>query len=454
MADDNFKPYNPYAGADEKPAEVTPADIPKGAYNPYAGADETPERAADKPAAVTGVAEGGFNPYAGMDNTPVQKVPEPEEANPAPVVGTVPSAPKTGSDEPEIHVAAKRGAKKFNSDEVAMFCDQIAMLLNGGISLYEGTYMLYSEMEDAKTKEILRQIDEQVQSNVPLHKALQSTGAFPEYMVHMVYVGEKTGRLEDVMKSLSAYYERESRVKAGIRSAVAYPMILFAVMACIMVVLAWKILPMFERMFDELNSAVAASTENVLSIGLTAGRVVAIVVCVLFAVAIAIVLWSRTKSGAKVLNRFVNSFGPTRKLMLLMATGKFISSMSLMMASGMDVREGLERERDCCGNEIVKHRIDKCLNLYNDGKHLDEAIRESGLIVGMESRLITVAAKTGETDVVFTKLSEQYNDKTSEALGKLTTVIETTLVVVLSLTVGAVLLAVMLPLVSMISSIG
>ena len=72
----------------------------------------------------------------------------------------------------------------------------------------------------------------------------------------------------------------------------------------------------------------------------------------------------------------------------------------------------------------------------------------------MEARLISVASKTGETDVIFTKLSEQYNDKTSQALGRLTTVIETTLVVVLSLMVGAVLLAVMLPLVSMISSVG
>ncbi|MBR5968485.1 MAG: type II secretion system F family protein, partial [Lachnospiraceae bacterium] len=165
-------------------------------------------------------------------------------------------------------------------------------------------------------------------------------------------------------------------------------------------------------------------------------------------------IWSRTKSGAKVLSRAANGFGPIRNIMILMATGKFISSIALMMASGMDIREGLEREIENCDNEIVKHRIEKCLDLYTHSTPFDEAIRQSGLIVGMEARLISVAAKTGGTDEIFTKLSEQYNDKTSAALGRLTTVIETTLVVVLSLMVGAVLLAVMLPLVSMISSVG
>lgn len=344
--------------------------------------------------------------------------------------------------------------KIFNSDEVAMFCDQIAMLLNGGISLYEGTYMLYSEMEDEKTKAVLKQIDDQVRENTPLYSALESTGAFPEYMVHMVHVGEKTGRLEQVMRSLADYYERDSRVKAGIKSAVAYPLILFGVMTAIMVVLAWKILPLFERMFEELSSDVSSATQNVLSKGLQSGRIVAIIVFVLFAVTIILLLIGNTKKGKAFLLKVAEAFGSLKRIMVMIATGKFISSMSLMLASGMEVHDALEREASAAENDTVRARIEECLKLYDEGLPLDEAIRRSGLIVGMESRLVSVAAKTGETDTVFEKLSEQYNEKTGEALTKMTTVVETVLVVILSLLVGAVLLAVMIPLVSMISSIG
>ncbi len=431
----NFN-YDPNLGSDEGGYNPDLGND-QGGYNPDLGNDDNgynPNPGND---------EGGYNPNLGSEQ-PAQQ----------PAFGVDVKRDEAGKDESAESKKDVKLKKKFNSDEIAMFCDQIAMLLNGGISLYEGTYMLYSEMEDAKTKAVLKEIDDRVQQNVPLYKALDATGAFPRYMIHMVQVGEKTGRLETVMKSLAEYYERDSRVKAGIRSAIAYPMILFAVMACIMVILVWKILPMFEEMFDELSTDVASATENVLSAGLAAGRVIAIFVCSLFAVFLILALWSRTNTGAQVLKRAANGFAPVRKIMVLMATGKFVSSMALMMASGMDVREGLEKEIVNCENEIVKARIAKCLSLYTGGEHIDEAIRKSGLIVGMEARLISVAAKTGETDTVFTKLSEQYNDKTSEALGKLTTVIETTLVVALSLMVGAVLLAVMMPLVSMISSIG
>ncbi len=446
MGDDNYV-YNPNLGNENKSSEYKPElGADDTGFNPNLG-NESADKSGYDPGAVSTSTDGtGFDPNAG--------------AAPAPVKETVAAAEKTVEEVKEKAAeaagdgASKKTRKKFNSDEIAMFCDQIAMLLNGGISVYEGTYMLYSEMEDSKTKEILRQIDEQVKENIPLYKALDSTGAFPEYMIHMVQVGEKTGRLEEVMKSLAEYYEREGRVKAGLRSAIAYPMILFAVMACIMVVLVWKILPMFERMFNELSSDVATSTENVLTAGLAAGRIIAVIICALFAVVLLVVLWSRTKTGSKVLAKAANGFGPIRKIMILMATGKFVSSLALMMASGTDIREGLERELENCDNEIVRKRIKNCLELYTDGAPFDEAIRKSGLIVGMEARLISVASKTGETDVIFTKLSEQYNDKTSQALGRLTTVIETTLVVVLSLMVGAVLLAVMLPLVSMISSVG
>lgn len=349
---------------------------------------------------------------------------------------------------------SKGNKKVFNADEVAMFCDQMAMLLNGGVPLYEGTFMLYSEMEDGRTREVLQIIDDRVKDNIPLYKALEETEAFPDYMVHMVNVGEQTGELEKVLRSLAVYYERESRVKAGIKSAVAYPVILFTVMAGIMVILSWKILPLFERMFEELSSDVSVATKNAMSVGLTAGHVIAVAAIAVLVIVVLLILWSRTKTGREKLRKAVTKFGPTKKLSQLMAVGKFISAISLVLSSGMNVQEGLEQEEKNCTDEQIRRKIKKCIDLYNDNEPIDEAVRKSGIIVGMESRLISVAAKTGEADVIFAKLSDQYNEKISAALSKLTTVIETALVIVLSVLVGAVLLAVMLPLVSMISSIG
>ena len=345
-------------------------------------------------------------------------------------------------------------ATKFSSEETSVFCEQIAMLLNSGIPLYEGIYMLYSEMEDVNTKKILEQVDSSIKANESLTKSLKNTKAFPDYMIHMVQVGETTGKLEEVMHSLAQYYERESNIKASIKSAIAYPAMLFAMMSVIIFVLVFKILPMFEEMFIELNEEVASTTKDMMQVGMTAGKVVAILTCGVLLLMLLALFWYQTKSGEKTIKRFLTNFRLTRKLSESTATGKFISSMTLMISSGIETQKAMEMAYGASDHKGVKEKIKQCKTLLEQSLPLDEAIHESKLLVGMESRLVTVAAKTGSQDTVFAKLSEQYNTRITAMLSKLSSTIETMLVVTLAVLVGGVLIAVMLPLVSMISSIG
>ncbi len=347
-----------------------------------------------------------------------------------------------------------KGGKKLSADEIAVFCDQLAMLLNGGIPIYEGTYILYSEMDDKATKEVLKKVDEALKENLPLHEACKKADAFPDYMIYMIRVGETTGKLEEVLHSLCAYYERESMVAASIKSAVAYPVVLFSMMAVILLVLVWKILPLFENMFRELSTDIASATEGMMSFGMQAGKVIAIVTCTVLIIVLLIILWYQTKSGERFMKKFLVHFRLTKKLTVKIAIGKFLSSMSLMISSGMNITDALELAQESTDNNDIKERIIKCRDLYEAHKPLDEALRETKLVFGMEGRMLSVATKSGSTDVIFSKLSDQYNQSTTASLNKISSMIETIMVVVLSLLVGAVLLSVMLPLVSMISSIG
>lgn len=348
---------------------------------------------------------------------------------------------------------AKRN-RRFSSEEIANFCDQTAMLLNSGVPIHEGIHILYTEIEDKKTKSVLAVIDEEVNSGQSLYRALEKADIFPEYMLHMVKVGETTGKLEEVMKALSAYYERDSRTKAGIKSAITYPLILFTMMAAILVVLVWKILPLFEDMLAQLNAEVADSTRNVMNAGLFAGKMIAISTCVILAITVILLVWYRTAPGENFIRKIAAGLGLTRKTYELLATGKFIASMSLVINSGVDIKEALILEIDSCSNPNVRKRLEKCLELYNKGESYDSALKTSEILTGVESRLINVAFKTGNADVAFEKLSTQYNERINKSLSRTSGIIETTLVVTLSVMIGAVLIAVMLPMVSMISSIG
>lgn len=348
----------------------------------------------------------------------------------------------------------KEKKKKFTAEETAAFCDQIAMLLNGGIPLYEGAYILAEEVEDKKTKQVLNQVEELVRENRPLYEALETAGAFPDYMVHMVRVGETTGKLEEVLRSLASYYEREANVRAGIKSAVAFPAALFGMMAVIMLIMVFKIIPMFEEMFLELNAEVADSSRNMMNAGVTAGKVLAGITCILFVFILLLLLWYQTAPGERILKNAVSALGPSRKLAEMIAEGQFISSVALMLASGMDQGEALEMAAGGCRNARIRERILKCAELAEQGESFDEALNHSRLITGRDNRMIGVAMRTGASDEIFKKLGKQYDDRISTSLNSLSGKIETGLVVVLALMVGTILVSIMLPLVSMISAIG
>ncbi len=351
-------------------------------------------------------------------------------------------------------VMGKIKSKMLSAAEVAAFCEQIALILNGGIPIYEGTYILYKEMESPQLKEILKEVDALVKENIPLYEALQKTKVFPDYMVHMVKIGETTGKLEEVMESLARYYDREHTIKASIRNVVFYPIMLFAMMGVIILVLVAKILPMFQNVFDELDTDVAASSGNMMSASMWMGKIIAVVVFAFFILILALVVWYHTKAGSRILTNLGNRLPFTRRVMYRLGIGKFVSAMSLMITSGLDSNESLNLVEELVNHPVVKKRITGCKEQVAKNVALEEALKENELISGMNGRMVSVGAKTGVLDVVFQKLSSRYDTEIDQSLSSISTVVETVLVVSLSIIVGMVLVSVMLPLVSIISAIG
>lgn len=344
--------------------------------------------------------------------------------------------------------------KKLSTDELSAICEQTAILLSSGITIYDGAYIMYTESSDGAVKDVLKQLSDLVGQNMPFWAALGETKAFPEYMVHMVRTGETTGRLEDVLHLLGDHYAREYRLKNELRGAIMYPLILFAALTGIMGVLAWKILPMFERMFNDLSSDVSEGTLASMSAGLISGRVFALVLLAIVVAAVILGVLYKIPSTSHIAHRVFMLAKPVRSISELMATERAVSALSLMMASGVDPGLGLVREAEECEDPNVKKKLEKCLELYNSSCSLDEAIEQSELVCGMESRLLSVASKTGETDMMLEKLADSYNEKVTGALSKASTIVETTLVVSLSAIVAGILISVMVPLVNLISSIG
>ena len=344
--------------------------------------------------------------------------------------------------------------KKFNAEELAGFCGQIALLLKSGIYLSDGMYMLLEEVEDAYTKDVLSQVEQSLKENETFAKALKETGAFPSYLIKMVNIGEKSGKLESVMLSMASYYERESSIQESIRNVVSYPFMMFSMIAVILAALVGKILPMFQNVFVNLSVDVASSSGKVMQIGMWTGKIVAIICFVILIAMIGLIAWYQTEKGKETLKKFGCNFFVTKKVMNLLATGRFVSSMSVMVSSGMETIEAMELAQDVVEHQKVQDKIVNCTEKLKENKPFAETLREEKLLTGMQGRMLAVAVKSGMMEEALSDISNDYDERISNQLTQFCGRVETSLVLGLSIIVGGILISIMFPLVSIITSIG
>ena len=144
--------------------------------------------------------------------------------------------------------------KLLSNEEIASFCNQAAMLFQAGIPPVEGMAILQSDAQSPEGKAIFDQILTVCRQGESFHKALEATGVFPDYCLHMIALGEESGNLDVCMNSLADYYEKEDAIANSIRDAVTYPFIMIAMMAAVIVVLVSRVMPIFEQVYVELGS--------------------------------------------------------------------------------------------------------------------------------------------------------------------------------------------------------
>ena len=346
----------------------------------------------------------------------------------------------------------KKGIRKFTADETALFCSQLSMLINAGISLYEGIGMLYDEMEDPEAKEILKSIDEKVQFGGSLSDAIKESGAFPVYMTKMVEVGEQTGKLEEILKALASYYERENAVNSAIKSVIMYPVMLLFMMAVILLILIVKILPMFNAVFLELDNK-TQGTSAMMNASLSASHIAGAVVFTLVVALLVALLVYRFKKGADAFGAVINKLPMTASLAGKIGRGRFLSALSVMISSGMETGDAIERAAELPDDKKTVVMAEDAKKRTNNGEGIDEALGKSGILSGMESKMLTVGLKSGVVEDVLVNLSNRRDEEINNEMNGFSAKLETGLVIILSVLVGVILITAMLPLISVIASI-
>ena len=344
--------------------------------------------------------------------------------------------------------------KKLNNNEIASFCHQTALLFQAGFTPVDSISILQNDIKSASGKALLNEILDICRKGEPFHEALAATNVFPEYVLHTLALAEEAGNLDSCMLDLAAYYEKEESISESIKNAVTYPFIMIMMMVAVIFVLISRVMPIFNQVFIELGSEMTGFAASLLSLGENLNRYSIVLVAIIGILFLLYFLITRTAWGKRTAKSFFTVFPLTKGFYESIACERFANGMALTLHSGMDTFTGLDMVSDLVGNKVMQKKIEACKQAIKDGSTLAEALTGAGIFNHMYSQMVTVGFRSGNIDTVLAKIAEHYEKATDKKIQNIISILEPTLVIILSVIVGLILLSVILPLMGIMASIG
>lgn len=333
--------------------------------------------------------------------------------------------------------------------ETAGFCEQLAMILKAGIYLGEGLEMMSQDNTRSEEKQMLMQIHQDLEQNGALAPALEKTGVFPEYMVHMVRLGEETGRLDEVMETLAGHYTREAEIRESVRTAIAFPALMLAMVIVIVVVLLTQVMPIFQQVFAQLGAELTGVSRVLMDLGqgLRSGAVAAGAVVIVLVGAVAFL----TTGGRKFAKEIFARAPGVHKLWDSISLCRFAGGMALALRSGLNPEYALELVYQLNEDGRFRQRLDRVRQAMEQGQDMTEALVNEGILSGIYGRMAAIGRKTGTLDETMLRIAENAQETVDKTIARSLGWIEPALVVILSVLVGGILLSVMFPLLGILS---
>lgn len=345
--------------------------------------------------------------------------------------------------------------KELSNTYNSSFCMELSMLLQAGITPYESAFILYESEPDKDGKNILRGLVDNLEKGMLLSAALRESGYFPQYLVKMTEVGEKTGHLAETLKSLSGYYDRKERLSIAVKNAVIYPALLFIVMLVVVLLLIIRVLPIFNEVFNRLGIQMSPIAVWFMRFGgwlLNTSGIIAAIFGAFVIIAFAVRAVPSARSCAlKKVNEIFGDYGVFRKV----SSARFVFVMQLAVTSGIDPENATELAAAVSGGtKAVDKRHEKCVNLISAGSPFSEAMLQSGILSVRNSRILSVGERSGSTDTALAEIAERCEREAQKEMDRLVGIIEPALVIAASVMVGIILLSVMLPLMNIMAFLG
>lgn len=337
-------------------------------------------------------------------------------------------------------------SKGVGLKDLAVVSRQLATMLSAGLSLLRTLTILRDQAQNKKLALVLRQVTGDVESGTSFSTALaKHAKVFPPLMVNMVRAGETGGFLDSALASIATNFEKEAKLRAAIKSAMAYPVMVLLMSLVAVVAMLLFIVPVFQHMFEGLGGQLPLPTQALVVLS----QSMAWLFPLLLALGVASAVWWRGNKDKESVRKVVDPaklklpvFGA---LMAKIAIARFTRNFADMIGAGVPILRALSVVGTTSGNWVLENAAAQIGETVRQGRPIAEQLAKETVFPPMVAQMISVGEDSGALETMLVKVSEFYDSEIEATTAALTSLIEPLLIAFLGVVVGGMIVALYMP---------
>ena len=354
----------------------------------------------------------------------------------------------------EVRAAAKGAGGKIAMRDVVIFTRQFSTMVNAGLPLVQALDILARQSENPALAAAVRAVVSDVeQGNTVADAMRKQPKAFNDLYTNMVAAGEMGGILDVILTRLAVFMEKNDALVRKVKGAMIYPTVILCVAALCVVVLLWRVIPVFSAMFASVGMELPLPTQIVIGLSTFLNQYWWMLLLGGAGTVVALRRYYATSSGQLVIDALLLKVPVLGDVLRKSAVSRFTRTLGTLVSSGVSILDGLEITARTAGNRVVEDAVMQSRASIAGGDTIAGPLDKSGVFPPMVISMINVGEQTGGLDEMLSKIADFYDDEVDAAVSGLLSLLEPIMIVFLGVVVGGMIVAMYLPIFDMVNSV-
>ncbi len=339
--------------------------------------------------------------------------------------------------------------------EIVIFCRQLSTLIRAGVTIVESVRILTDQTKNRYFKSALQEIVTEMRKGIQLSAASQQHNKiFPPIFYNMVRAGEISGNLDEILERLAIFFEKEYNTVEKVKSALAYPITVGSIAILVTAILLTTVVPKFIGIYTGLGVELPVPTKIVLGISNFLVNYWYIVLLGMLGLILGFISYRKTPEGRYSFDFIKLKIPVFGTLLQKSAIARFARTMSSLFSSAVPLLQSLSIVSTIVGNTVMVKVLEESKENLRKGEKMSEPMKESWAFPPLVSQMIAIGEETGSLDMMLDKIADFYEADVETMVDRLKSLIEPFMIVFLTIIVGTIVLAILLPSFGLLTQIG